>query len=98
MAIVNREFFKSFFVGVSVLLLLSCTIFPSSFSLNPGLFVGHYSRFNDVTASASSESIASFQSQKIPVPFRLKDTLRTSSPNDTARLPHVYGKRYDTTW
>jgi len=60
--------------------------------------VDNHRELNHETASASIEPIASAQTQKVPIPFGLKDTLRISSPNDTSRLPHVYSKRYDTTW
>lgn len=98
MAIMNRELCKPFIIGALALLLLSCTLFPSNLLLDPRLFADDHRGSGHETASASIERIASTQTQKVPIPFGLKDTLHISSPNNTFRLPHVYSKRYDTTW
>jgi hypothetical protein len=98
MAIVNRGFSKSFFLVASVLLFLSCTIFPSSFLLSPSLFIDHDRASDHGSAIALVEPRAPAQTQRVPIPFGLRDTLRISSPNDTARLLHSHDKRFDTTW
>jgi len=98
MTLVNRELSKSFFIGASVLLFLSCTVFPSSLFLAPGFFVSHYRAFDHESAITTIEPKASAQTQRVPIPFGLRDTLRISSPNGTARLPHGHDKRWDTTW
>jgi len=98
MAMLNRELSKSFFIVASVLLFLSCIIFPSSFLLSPSLFVDPYRASDHGPAIALVEPRAPAQTQKVPIPFGLRDTLRISSPNDTARLLHSHDKRFDTTW
>jgi len=98
MAIFNGELSKPFFIAASVLLLLSCTILSSSLLVNRSLLVGHHRVSDHASAVASIKPKASAQTHKVPIPFGFKATLRTSSPNDTARLLHGYDQRYDTTW